>query len=54
MPGAALFVDLGVSSIYRTVQGLKNADEDFEAKAEMLKNIFDANVALRDAMKSKE
>jgi len=47
-------IDLGVSSIYRTVQGLKSADEGFAAKKEMLKNIFDANVALRDAMKSKE
>jgi len=46
-------IDLGVSSIYRTVQGLKSEDEGFEAKREMLKNIFDANVALRDAMKSK-
>jgi hypothetical protein len=47
-------IDLGVSSIYRTVQGLKGEDEGIEAKKEMLKNIFDANVALRDAMKSKE
>jgi len=47
-------IDLGISSIYRTVQGLKGADEGSEAKSEMLKNIFDANVALRDAMKSKE
>lgn len=47
-------IDLGVSSIYRTVQGLKSEDDDFAAKKEMLKHLFDANVALRDAMKSKE
>jgi hypothetical protein len=47
-------IDLGVSSIYRTVQGLKGEGEGSEAKKEMLKNIFDANVALRDAMNSKE
>ena len=40
-------VDLGVASIYRTVQGLSVDDEHAEAKREMLKNIFEANCALR-------
>jgi hypothetical protein len=47
-------IDVGVASIYRTVQGLSSADDQFEAKKEMLKNIFEANVALRAEMTSKE
>ena len=47
-------IDVGVASIYRTVQGLGSGDDQFEAKREMLKNIFDANVALRAEMASKE
>ena len=43
-------VDLGVASIYRTVQGLQVDDGNYEAKKEMLKNIFDANLALRAEM----
>ncbi|HED64542.1 MAG TPA: hypothetical protein ENJ09_03200 [Planctomycetes bacterium] len=46
-------VDMGVASLYRTVQGLSEEDDLFEAKREMLKNIFDANVALRAEMNSK-
>lgn len=46
-------IDLGVSSIYRKVQGLSDDDEGAGAKKEMLKNLFDANVALRQAMSSK-
>ena len=44
--------DVGVASLYRTVQGLADDDENAEAKHEMLKNIFEANVALRQAMTS--
>lgn len=40
-------IDLGVSSIYRTVQGLASEDAQAEAKGEMLKNIFEANLALQ-------
>jgi len=39
-------LDNGIASIYRTVQGLGD-DDDAESKKEMLKNIFDANLALR-------
>jgi hypothetical protein len=46
-------IDLGVASIYRTVQGLAKQDDHYEAKAEMLKNIFEANVALRAEMATK-
>lgn len=40
-------IDLGVASIYRSVQGLSADDDNAEQKKEMLKNIFEANVALR-------
>ena len=40
-------IDLGVASIYGTVQGLQSDEENYEQKKEMLKNIFEANVALR-------
>jgi hypothetical protein len=46
-------VDLGVASIYRTVQGLRVDDDHFEAKQEILKNIFEANFALRAEMAKK-
>lgn len=46
-------VELGVASIYRTVQGLQVDDDNFEAKKEMLKNIFEANCALRAEMAKK-
>ena len=46
-------IDLGVASIYRTVQGLSADDDNAEQKKEMLKNIFDANVALRRAIAPK-
>jgi len=45
---------MGVASLYRTVQGLTSEDDQYEAKAEMLKNIFDANLALREAMSGSE
>lgn len=47
-------IDLGVASIYRTVQGLSGEEANAEQKKDMLKNIFDANIALRqqiDALK---
>ncbi len=41
-------IDLGVSSIYGSVQGLTADTENLEQKKEMLKNIFVANLALRE------
>ena len=40
-------IDVGVASIYRTVQGLSDEDDSAEQKRGMLKNIFEANLALR-------
>ena len=45
-------IDLGLASVYRTVQGLDGDEEDTERKTEMLKNIFEANLALRSEMKA--
>lgn len=40
-------VESGVSSLYRTVQGLSAGDEGFEQKKEMMAAIFEANLALQ-------
>lgn len=40
-------VDPGVSSIYRTVQGLSDVEEDGELKKEMMAAIFEANLELK-------
>jgi len=45
-------VDLGLSSIYREVQGLSDDDNQVERKKEMMKDIFKANLDLRDSLKS--
>lgn len=45
-------IDVGVASIYRTVQGLEGDDEGAEQKRDMLKNIFEANLALRSEMRA--
>jgi GGDEF domain-containing protein len=45
-------IDLGISSIYRTVQGLSADEAGAEQKKEMLKNIFESNVALRAQLAS--
>ena len=45
-------IDLGVASIYRTVQGLSGDDAGAEQKKEMLKNIFESNMALRAQLAS--
>ena len=47
-------VDMGVASLYRTVQGLSADDDQVEAKHAMLKNIFEANVALRAEMAARK
>jgi len=44
---AAKNIDIGVGSIYRTVQGLSNADADFETKKELMTSIFQANLELQ-------
>jgi hypothetical protein len=46
-------IDLGISSIYRDVQGLSGEAANAEAKREMLKNIFEANVALKKELAEK-
>lgn len=42
--------DAGIASIYRTVQGLAAEEDDRERKQEMLSQIFEANVALHQAL----
>lgn len=44
-------VDGGVASIYKTVQGLSGTEANAERKREMMKEIFQANVALKKALK---
>ena len=44
-------VDPGLASIYRTVQGLDEDEENFARKKEMLSLIFDANVDLQRKIK---
>lgn len=45
-------IDLGVASIYRNVQGLSADQAGAEQKKEMLKNVFEANMALRAQLAS--
>ncbi len=45
-------IDLGLSSIYRSVQGLSGGEQGAEQKKEMLKNIFESNMALRAQLAS--
>jgi hypothetical protein len=40
-------VDVGVPSIYREVQGLSADAAQHERKREMMRSIFEANLALR-------
>ncbi|HIG11284.1 MAG TPA: hypothetical protein EYG30_12395 [Planctomycetes bacterium] len=40
-------IDLGVQSIYRTVQGLAHDDSSFEVKKELMSSIFQANLDLQ-------
>lgn len=44
---ASRAVDEGVASIYRTVQGLADDEQNVELKREMMSKIFEANVELR-------
>jgi GGDEF domain-containing protein len=45
-------IDLGIASIYRNVQGLSVDEAGAEQKKEMLKHIFESNVALRAKLAS--
>ncbi len=40
-------VDAGISSVYRTVQGIDQGDSQFDRKRELMADIFRANVALQ-------
>lgn len=46
-------IDLGLSSIYRSVQGLSEEDPYTGQKKEMLKTIFEANLALKSTLAAK-
>ena len=43
-------LELGIESIYRTVQGLNPAEADRERKLAMMKTIFEANLEMRGAL----
>ena len=47
-------VETGVASIYRSVQGLSDDDDNAEQKREMMQDIFDANMAFRKELKAKK
>lgn len=42
-------IDDGVASIYKTVQGISNGDQKYSKKAELMRSIFEANLAFRSA-----
>ncbi len=44
---SAKSIDLGVQSIYRTVQGLGVDEDDYETKKELMSSIFQANLDLQ-------
>ncbi|MCB9913846.1 MAG: hypothetical protein H6828_01705 [Planctomycetes bacterium] len=44
---AAKNIEIGVQSIYRTVQGLAGDDTNFETKKELMSSIFQANLELQ-------
>ncbi len=46
-------VDMGVASIYTSVQGLDGDEGDSDQKKEMLKTIFEANLIVRDQIASR-
>jgi len=45
---AGRLVDEGLGSIYDEVQGIDDGDVQFRQKADLMKSIFEANLALRD------
>ncbi len=46
-------IDQGISSVFRTIQGLSPVDPDFKRKKEVLKDIFLSNLELQKGMKTK-
>ena len=51
---AGASIDAGVASIYRTVQGLTDVENDLELKKEMMSKIFEANLELRSQLPPKK
>jgi len=49
MVDGGMVLDQGVASIYRNVQGLKAGDGAYVKKADLMREIFEANVAFRSA-----
>lgn len=47
-------LDSGVASVYRTVQGLSDVEDDLHLKEEMMVKIFEANVELRNELSQQE
>lgn len=45
---ASIEIDSGIASIYRTVQGLSDVENDTALKREMMSKIFEANLELRN------
>jgi diguanylate cyclase (GGDEF)-like protein len=45
-------VDPGISSIYRSVQGLNGVEQDYELRRALMNEIFKANLELKDRRKS--
>jgi diguanylate cyclase (GGDEF)-like protein len=45
-------VDPGISSIYRSVQGLNGAEKDFELRKALMQEIFKANLELKERRQS--
>jgi diguanylate cyclase (GGDEF)-like protein len=43
-------IDLGIASVYRTVQGLSGTESQLQKKREMMKSIFEANFDLRKSI----
>jgi diguanylate cyclase (GGDEF)-like protein len=52
--GTGSEMDLGVASIYRSVQGLSDVENDQVLKKEMMAKIFEANMELRNELSQKE
>jgi hypothetical protein len=50
----AKVIDPGLASIYRTVQGLAESDQLAELKREMLVDVFETNLRLRDDLRAHE
>ena len=49
---AAKGIEIGISSLYRSVQGLSAVDTNFETKKELMATIFQANLDLKQAIEA--